>query len=194
MAKGYQRYIKFAYPISTYFPDSLSAIAAEKNGEKALRREYTRLRDVARKRLIRMGKTEYKRTKFYKKWIQEIPKLKELKTTSDLTHALSDVARFLTSAIGSIPGMEEYRRREVESLQESGFKFVTEANFFDFTDFMDKLEDEGGKNFYPSNTMDFLRQTLEKGANWEEIEAHFDKYKEDIIKNNEIPPWTPEKK
>ena len=190
MAKGYQRYVKFQWSISTYFPDSLQAIAAKPGGERALRREYTRLRDVARKRIQRMGETEFARTKFYKKWRDELPKLKELKNASEISHALSDVARFLTSAIGSIPGMEEYRRREVVSLNESGFKFITEANFFDFTDFMDWLEDEGGKDFYPSRTMGAIQEGLEKGADWDKIKAKFEKHLPDLQAGKPVPAWT----
>lgn len=189
MAKGYNRYVKFSWNISSYFPDILKDSDLT---DKQLRREYSRLRDVARKRIIRMGKTEFKRTKFWKKWKTEIPKLAELKNRSDVAHALSDVARFLTSAIGSIPGMEEYRRREVESLQASGFSFITEANFLDFAEFMDWLEDEGGKDFYPSRTMGAIQEGLERGHNFDKIKEKFEKHMPELLAGKAVPEWTEE--
>lgn len=171
------KYVKFTYPISSYFPEALQNIALQDGSDKALRKEYTRLRDVAQKRIKRMGGSEFARTRFYKTWKDRFPKLKEIHNTSELTHALSEAATFLTSYLGGTKGMEEYRRKEVESLQAAGFDWITNANFFEFTDFMDWLQ-EFDRNYYPSNLMDVLKEGFEMGKTQQELRTHFEKYRD----------------
>lgn len=173
--KPVQRYVKFAWPISTYFPEALQNIAKQAGNDRALRREYTRLRDIAVKRIKRMNETEFGKTRFYREWEHKTPKLKELKSTSELTHALSELARFVMSPQTLIKGMEQYKKKQLESLQATGFEWVTAANVWEFMDFMDWLHTYD-KNYYPSNTMDVLKEGLSMGKTQAELRAHFEAF------------------
>lgn len=148
MAKS--RYVSFNFPISAYHPDALQAIAADE-GEKALRREYTRLRDIAQKRLMRLEQSEFAGTQIVRYNKDRFKPLREIKSTSELSHLLGDVARFLVSQKSTVTGQKEYVRRSVESMRESGLAGITAENFTAVTESLEWL-----KSFHEFDPSEFI--------------------------------------
>lgn len=177
------KYIKFSFPISAYQPDALQSGYTVKE----LRREYSRLRDVAQKRLGRLERSEFAGSQTVKYNWGRFKKLSEITSAGELTHLLGDLARFLTASRGSVSGMREARRKSVETLQEGGLTFVTEKNFDVFTDFMDWLHDFYPHG-YPSKAIRVLEQAMEKKLSIDNVKANFDRYMEQMEKTWTITP------
>lgn len=129
------------YDFIWYTPSNLKA-ALENGNEKAVRKEYTRLRDIAQKRLKRLKAAGYEDTEAYRKNINHYPTLKEIKTKSELAQRLSDLSRFIKSELSTVSGIKERERKTLESLSEHGFGFVNESNLQDFGDFMEQYRDQ----------------------------------------------------
>ena len=91
-------YTNFKFPISAYFPQALQ----EGYTEKELRKEYSRLRDVAQKSLKRMGQSEFRVTQTYLRNKDLYKPLKEIKSKTELVDLLSSVAQMLSAKGGSL--------------------------------------------------------------------------------------------
>lgn len=177
------KYVKFSFPISAYQPDALRSGYTERE----LRREYSRLRDVAQKRLGRLQRSEFAGSQTVKYNVGRFKKLSEIENQSELTHLLGDLARFLTASRGSVAGMRESRRKSVETLQESGLTFVTEKNFSIFADYMDWIKDFYPKG-YPSKALRVVEQAMEKRLDPEQVKANFDYYMDNLDRTGSIVP------
>ena len=104
--------------------------------EKILRKEYSRLRDIAQKRLKRLSQSEWTWTQNYQRYKGGFAKLSELEGKDDLAHELADLGHFVYNKASSISGLEEIREKSVKSLEENGYSFINEENWKEWTDFM----------------------------------------------------------
>lgn len=138
------KYTNFSFPISTYFPQALQ----DNHSETELRREYSRLRRTAKARMSALQRSQYGGTQMVKKYKDAFPGLRQIQNKGDLSHILTQTAQFLLSETGSVTGMREYVRKNVESLQASGYVFITKDNFLEFADFMDWVDNTFGKDYY----------------------------------------------
>ena len=111
-------------------------IALKRHTERELRQEYTRLRDIAQKRLGRIGQTEFAESQVYKNWAGRFPMTKTIKDPQTLALALADVANYVGGGI-TLKTMKQQRARSLETLHEHGYDFVTKENFVKFGRFMD---------------------------------------------------------
>lgn len=105
--------------------------------QSEMRKEYSRLRSIANKRLERFKNTEWEDTNVYRYNKDRYVKLADVDNDVQLRFLLSDVSRFLSSKTGSITGLKEQRKAAINSLYESGYTFVNEKNFNKFTEFME---------------------------------------------------------
>lgn len=184
------KYVKFSFAISEYYPDILQG---PDYTERELRREYARLRDVAQKNIKRLGASRYRETDVYKYNVNRFKKTREItgspaERKSELAHLLSDIARFLTSERRLLSGMDRYVKRNVESLNDSGYDFVTFENFLQFADFMDVIHGLYPHIDYPSKTMPVIEQAMEKGVTPEQLKQNFDAYMENYKNTGSIIP------
>lgn len=96
-----------------------------KEGERAdIRKEYTRLRDIAQKRIKRGGLDV------------RIPKLRELANNSELAKNFAFLNRFIASETSTAEGRKRIRQREVETLERHQFSGINTKNVGDFNRFM----------------------------------------------------------
>lgn len=138
-----------------FFPEILFS----KYTDSELRKEYSRLRSIARKRLERMGKSEFADTKTYLKNRNRFKQVKDIKNKTELSKMLADVYDFVSSKRSRITGLKEIRRESVETLHSHGYNFVTKENWKVFTDFMDDFQDQFARS-YGSPTSDELNKWL----------------------------------
>ena len=127
-------YKGFRYPDSYYHAEKLGSGKVLTTAE--IRKEYSRLRDVAQKRLHRFesaGATAYQAYQDYK---DAFPVLAKLETDEDVIYALSEVSRFLRSKQHSLSGIKEIRNKALATMREQGIDFVDEGNFAQFARFM----------------------------------------------------------
>ena len=85
----------------------------------ALRKEYTRMRDIAQKRIKRMAKSEFSESKTYQSHASGFKKLKEL-DLRDLAKAFSDLSKFVNAKGSSISGQREIRSKTINTWRNQG--------------------------------------------------------------------------
>ena len=118
-------------------------VKAEKYDDKLLRKEYTRMRDIAQKRLKRMeGKDEADFV--LSQHPDGFPKIKELQDRADLVKALMDVSGFLTAKRSSISGIRQTAKETAESISESTGVEVPKEQLANYGRFINKIKKELG--------------------------------------------------
>lgn len=105
---------------------------------KDVRREYTRLRAIANKRIKRLGESEFKDTEAYLRNRYGFAKIENL-PGQQILYNLNAVMRFLTAEAGSISGQKAIRSRTIETLHQHGYDFVNKTNFRQFAEFMEEV-------------------------------------------------------
>lgn len=118
--------------------------------EAELRKEYSRLRSIIRKRLERMGASDFKRTEFYKSKSGYYVPLKQIKDKRSLVRLLHDLSVDIRSRRSQTSKMEKQRDSFLDTMHEKGYTFLNKSNYFDFIDFMSAAEREGLKLLYDS--------------------------------------------
>lgn len=132
-----------SYDFNFYTPSNLKAmLEGDKDMVRAVRKEYTRLRDIAQKRLKRLKAAGYEDTEAYRRNVSHYPKLKDIQTKSELAQRLSDLSRFISSEMSTVSGIKSRAQKTIESLSEHGFGFVNESNLQDFGEFMEQYRDQ----------------------------------------------------
>lgn len=89
--------------------------------ERELRQEYTRLRDIAVKRLKRMGQDpEARETAEYEYYSRRVPRLRDMPNRLEIERALANVSLFVRNPeISTVGGIHERKRREREAFTAS---------------------------------------------------------------------------
>ena len=105
-----------------------------------IRKEYSRVRAIAVKRLTRLAKGGFGETSIYKYNVFNTMKLSEL-TEKQIPLALSQLARFIDNPLSTVTGQKAQRKQKIEKLRSYGYD-VTEKNFQSFADFMELLSQQ----------------------------------------------------
>ena len=153
-----------------YYPYRL-----EQMDERALRKEYTRLRKVANKRLARLQASEYKESDLAKEYAGGFALLADVK---DLPRELTQLARFVASERSSVTGLKRIDKQTVETLQEHGYEFVNAKNVRQFGAFMEEMRQAGLSKLYSSEFLAnwWSEQGRSKQDNVKELKREFEKY------------------
>ena len=150
---------------------------------KAMRRDYSRMRDIAVKRIARAQEAGYWRKG------KEIPTLAEIgRDPADLAYEYSRLSKFLESSSSSIKNLRAESQKRVESFQKLGYKFVTMENELDFGDYMEYMinkyetETEEGKQRMKDSDIivkayDYIKDNIEDGTE-EELDRLFEEFLE----------------
>lgn len=125
-----------------YYPYRL-----EQLDERALRKEYSRLREIANRRLARLQASEYKETDLAKEYAGGFAILAEVE---DLPRELTKLARFVASERTSVTGLKRIDRQTIETLHEHGYTFVNAKNVRQFGAFMEEMRQAGLSKLYSS--------------------------------------------
>lgn len=128
------------------------------------RAEYTRLRDIARKRILRaQAKGELLDTELP-------PKLADIKNTRQLDKELAKIKKFLNSPFSTAKGREEQKKKRFEGYKRAGYTNINEKNENLFKEFMKHMTrvyttmtPDGKRMFHDSDTfVEFFDQMVEE--------------------------------
>lgn len=149
-----------------YSPEWYTPRNLERMDPKEVRREYTRLRDIAQKRLKRIelaskGATDWTRTETYKTYRNGVPKLSDI-SKEHMPYELSKLARWIERDYSRIGYLKKRMRSSIKKLHERGYTFVNEKNFIDFTAFMEEYRRQKLDNVYGSPDAVELYGALQK--------------------------------
>ena len=153
-----------------YYPYRL-----EQMDERALRKEYTRLRKIANTRLKRLLASEYKETDLAKEYAGGFAILADVE---DLPRELTTLARFVASERTSVTGLKRIEKQSISTLHQHGYTFVNAKNVGQFGAFMEEMRQAGLSKIYSSEFI--ATWWSEKGAsmrdNVSKLKREFEKY------------------
>lgn len=135
------------YPENWYTP-----VALHDWPERDLRLEYTRLRDIMHKRLVRIGQDpELRETEEYRYLAKHLPRLRDISDRQELQRALANVAWFIRNPeISTVAGVKERTARYREMAKET-MGDVDEAYFGQLGDWFDYCREQGLDEIYSSD-------------------------------------------
>lgn len=185
MAKGFKKSI-LSWDFDGYAPHELS-----KHTQSDLEKEYKRLRETARKRLDRLRYAGYASSDIYKQYKGKFPTLKEMKKKGlKIEYELSRLARFLENKASTVKGMKESRSKALETLHNSGYTWLNEANLTDFFAFMEEYRAQKlDKLFDSGDAVDLFESLQDKGIEAAKVFDDFESFLENTKKvlNMKIP-------
>lgn len=111
--------------------------------DSAVRAEYSRLRDIAQKRLKRLAKSEPS-SYAYRANVGEYPAARG-QSTEEIRMRLPQLAKFIAAKTGSVSGIRAQRAKAVKTFQEHGYDFITNENIGTFGEFMEAFKSKKGK-------------------------------------------------
>lgn len=165
------------YNINDYTPLGLQVVFQD---EKELRKEYSKIRSIVRKRYERIDKSKVKSKLKERFPISHFKPLKDIKDDRELWFLMSELASVYESKSSSITGIKEKRAETIESFKENGYDFVNENNLDDFLEFMNVIKNYSESRIYDS---DRAVKVFREGSNkkWNKRKM-LQKYKEYINK------------
>lgn len=142
-----------------YYAINARLADAKQYSTKLMRSEYTRMRDIAQKRLKRLEASD--EGKYVAKMHPDgFPKLSELSKSVDpftgkrdvdrkeLAHALKDLVNFLTSKQSAVSTVKETHKRTREALEKKTGVTIPKEQMANYGRFMNKLKKELGLEQY----------------------------------------------
>jgi hypothetical protein len=170
--------VKFNLPVEQYTPYALLVkLGKEEISEKDLRREYTRLRNIAQKRIVRLKADPLlKRLENVKDAVSTgFPTLKEIgKSSTALAGHLAGLRSFLTKEESTVYGARRKFERNVRKAREAAGDFIDDETYPDFDRFMRfARETTRGFRIGSPEIADFFDDNSGKYSTQEELEDAF---------------------
>ena len=159
-----------SWDYDVYYPYRL-----EQMDESALRKEYTRLRKIANKRLARLQASKYKDTDLAKEYAGGF---EILANVADLPRELTILARFVASERSSITGLQKIEKQTINTLHQHGYTFVNSGNVGQFGAFMEEMRQAGYSKLYSSEFLAnwWSEKGRSKRDNAYKLKQEFEKY------------------
>lgn len=172
-------------PEEWYYPEALkSGILTEKE----MRKQYTYFRDIAMKRLKRLGVSEFADSQSYLKNIKQFKPLRQIESQQELEKRLYTVQKFLRSKGSTITGQKAIRKKAVEAAQEKGLDFINESNIAEFGQYMDYLRAKyKGAQFDSERTMRLFVASKKKDLEPMEVAEDFEYWKNNVSYLEKVP-------
>lgn len=137
-----------------------------------VRKEYSRLRDIAQKRLARLEILEPDSYAYRKNAGRFAPARGQ--STADLRAQLPELAKFIAAKTGSVTGIRAQRAKAVAALQERGYTGITKQNIKAFGEFMDEWRAKKLDRTIGSPTAaELFEFTQDNEIPWETVKENF---------------------
>lgn len=120
---------------------------------KDVRKEYSRLRSIWRKRYERLMKSNYKDINLVKdRPIQRYKQLKDITSDREIYHLLSELATIIASERTTITGLKKREKDQMERINDVyGTELKTHEDLLNFGRFMEQLRDFASDRIYDSD-------------------------------------------
>lgn len=151
-----------------------------KHTEAELRKEYSKLRSIVRKRQERLEKSEFAELSEVKHY-GKLPPVAQIKNKQQLVYALAEAKRFLKQNI-SITRFKRERKDMVTKLNANGYDFITQQNYTSFLEFMEVMRTIAQNTIVDSEIIAMLYNSVSKGKI---SAAKLQKWFSDFIKKQE---------
>ena len=148
-------YLKKSKPQGLLRPkDDYTPIALELTWDKKeVRKEYSRLRSIWRKRYERLLKSDYKDINLVKERpIQRYKRLKDITSDREIYHLLSELSTIIASERTTITGLKKRGKEQMEHINDVyGTELKTHEDLLNFGRFMEQLRDFASDRIYDSD-------------------------------------------
>lgn len=120
---------------------------------KDVRKEYSRLRSIWRKRYERILKSDYKDINLVKdRPIQRYKPLKEITSDREIYHLLSELATIIASDRTTVTGLKKKEKEQMQHINDVyGTELKTHEDLLNFGRFMEQLRDFASDRIYDSD-------------------------------------------
>ena len=120
---------------------------------KDVRKEYSRLRSIWRKRYERLLKSDYKDINLVTdRPIQRYKQLKDITSDRELYHLLSELATIIGSDRTTVTGLKKREKEQMEHINDVyGTELKTHEDLLNFGRFMEQLRDFASDRIYDSD-------------------------------------------
>ena len=130
------------------------AQAMMRDNIKVMRKVYTTMRDIAQKRIKRMGQSEFSQSKTYQTNKEGFKKLKDI-DPRDFAKAFSELSKFVTAKGSTVTGQRAIMQKTMKKLNEAvgaeDGKGVTCSNYWRVIDILERARSQ--KIVYGSDKM-----------------------------------------
>lgn len=115
--------------------------------DEVVRREYQRLRKIAKERISRLEMSEFSKSQSVLEHKERYPTMRELKgNMRELRFQLYDLRRFLDSGYSTVSGQKAIKKQRIETLQARGWD-VNSDNYNAFVSFIEYAKAYFGGSF-----------------------------------------------
>lgn len=120
---------------------------------KDVRKEYSRLRSIWRKRYERLLKSDYKDINLVKdRPIQRYKQLKDITSDRELYHLLSELSTIIGSDRTTVTGLKKREKEQIQHINDVyGTELKTHEDLLNFGRFMEQLRDFASDRIYDSD-------------------------------------------
>lgn len=120
---------------------------------KDVRKEYSRLRSIWRKRYDRLLKSDYSDINIVKdRPIQRYKQLKDITSDREIYHLLSELATIITSDRTTVTGLKKREKEQMQHINDVyGAELKTHEDLLNFGRFMEQLRDFASDRIYDSD-------------------------------------------
>lgn len=120
---------------------------------KDVRKEYSRLRSIWRKRYERLLKSDYKDNNLVKdRPIQRYKQLKEITSDREIYHLLSELSTIIASDRTTVTGLKKQEKEQMQHINDVyGTEIKTHEDLLNFGRFMEQLRDFASDRIYDSD-------------------------------------------
>lgn len=121
--------------------------------KKDVRKEYSRLRSIWRKRYERLLKSDYKDINLVTdRPIQRYKQMKDITSDRELYHLLSELATIIGSDRTTVTGLKKREKEQMVHINDVyGTELKTHEDFLNFGCFMEQLRDFASDRIYDSD-------------------------------------------
>lgn len=141
--------------------------------DAAVRAEYSRLRDIAQKRLQRLAKNE-PTSYAYRANVGQYAPARGM-TTEEIRTQMPTLAKFIAAKTGSVMGIRAQRKKAIQTFHEHGYKFINDKNYKAFGEFMEDFKSKKGKTrtYGSFDAVELWEFTQEQGIDPERVKKQF---------------------
>lgn len=120
---------------------------------KDVRKEYSRLRSIWRKRYERLLKSDYKDINLVKdRPIRRYKQLKDITSDREIYHLLSELATIIASDRTTVTGLKKQEKEQMRHINDVyGTELKTHEDLLNFGRFMEQLRDFASDRIYDSD-------------------------------------------
>lgn len=113
------------------------AKAMIRDNPREMRRMYTKMRDIAQKRLNRLGKSEFRESAAFRAHAGGFAKLRNI-PEANFAEAYSELSKFISAKTSTVSGQRDTMQKTINTWQKQGLN-LNASNYFDVIRVLERM-------------------------------------------------------